>query len=251
VPEPSAVFEDGEETVYKIAKGFLSVGELTFRVAHVGDAGARWLRLESKTEAAAWIAAFVDIGGVTHSYVDATTLLPSSYYWVTSSKDDPLIRTASFDPASGRVFASAMQHKSLKTRVISGQEIHDPVSAMMLARVLRFDAGQEEIRYYVVEGVEMHLMTLRCQDREVLDPGEPCAIATRRISMRTDRLDACGQITCEDPYNSLLLWVAEAPPHPIVKIEGDVGGTTLKLTMKKRTVAPPKFAAAATRPAAP
>jgi hypothetical protein len=232
-----SILQDGEETVYKVSKGILTVGEVTYRVSHVDEGGASLLRLESQTQASAWLAAFVDIGGTTYSYVDRATLLPSSYYWVTSAKDDPLIRTASFDHATGRVFASSYQQKCLTTRVIRGQEIHDPVSAIMLPRVLDFSGVTDEIRFYVVEGVELHLMTVRLQEREILDPGEPCAIATRRIALRTDRLDCNGGMIGEDPYNSLLLWVAEAPPHQVVKIEGSVGGTTLKLALKKRSVA--------------
>jgi hypothetical protein len=240
-----AILEDGEESVYKVSKGILTVGEVVYRVEHVDDAGAEMLRLESRTQASAWLAAFVDIGGTTHSYVDRATLLPSSYTWVTSDEEDPLIRTASFDHGAGRVFASSFQKKCLATRVIVGQEIHDPVSALLLARAVDFSRVDGELRLHVVEGIDLHLMTLRPQGCEILDGGEPCATPTRRIALRTDRLDCHGQLVGEDPYNALLMWVAEAPPHMIVKIEGTVGGTALKLTLKKRTVGP----GAASRPA--
>jgi hypothetical protein len=234
-----AILENGEESVYKVTKGILPVGEVTYRVDHVEDAGTAMLRLESRTQAAAWLAAFVDIGGTTHSYVDRATLLPSSYYWVTSDEDDPLIRTASFDHATGRVFASSFQKKKcLTTRVIVGREIHDPVSSLLLARTIDFSRVQDEIRLHIVEGIDLHLMTLRLQGCEILDAGEPCAQPTQRIAMRTDRLDCHGNLVGEDPYNSLLMWVADAPPHQIVRIEGTVGGTALKLTLRKRTLTP-------------
>jgi hypothetical protein len=239
------ILPDGEETSYCVKKGFLTVGELTYRVAHVNEGGTSLLRLESQTQAAAWLSTFVNIGGTTHSYVDPATLLPSSYYWVTSEKDDPLIRTASFDHAAGRVFAAAYQQKCLTTRVIRGQEIHDPVSAMMLVRALDYSRITDEIRLTVVEGCDLHLMTLRPQGCEVLDSDGPCAMPSRRVALRTDRLDCSGNIKGEAPYNELIMWVATAPPHSILQIEGNVGGTTLKLALKRRTVG-----AAVSRPAA-
>jgi hypothetical protein len=245
-PDVGAILPDGEESVYKVKKGFLTVGELAYRVAHVEEAGASLLRLESKSQASAWLATFVQIGGTTHSYVERASLLPRSYYWVTSDKEDPLVRTASFDHAAGRVFASAYKDKTLTTRLIRGQEIHDPVSAMMLVRALDFDRVPEgELRLTLVEGCDVHLMTLRAEGCECVESDGPCAVPARRISLRTDRLDATGKLCGEPPYNALLMWVGTAPPHPILKIEGTVGGTALLLKLEKRTV----LGAAASRPA--
>ena len=64
------ILPDGEETVYGVKFGILSVGEVTYRVAHVEDAGVPMLRLESQTQASAWLSAFLKIGGVMRSYVD-------------------------------------------------------------------------------------------------------------------------------------------------------------------------------------
>jgi hypothetical protein len=249
-PDVGSILPDGEESVYKVKKGFLTVGELTYRVAHVDADGAGLLRLESVSQAAAWLAAFVQIGGTTHSYVDRTTLLPRSYYWITSAKDDPLVRTASFDPAGGRVFASAYKNSCLTTRVIRGQEIHDPVSAMMLVRALDFSRVEGELRLTLVEGCDLHLMTLRCEGTECVDSDGPCAVPARRISLRTDKLDCNGNLVGEPPYNALLMWVGTARPHPILQIEGTVGGTGLKLRLEKRTVSGASPVPAASRPAA-
>lgn len=247
-PDVGEILQDGEETVYKVKKGFLTVGELTYRVHHVEEAGASLLRLESKSQASAWLATFVQIGGTTHSYVERATLLPRSYYWVTSDKDDPLIRTASFDHAKGLVYASAYKNKSLTTRVISGQEVHDPVSAMMLVRAIDFARVPEgELRLTLVEGCDVHLMTLRCAGCEAIESDGPCAVPARKISMRTDRLDACGRLVGEPPYNALMMWVGTSRPHPILQIEGDVGGTALKLKLERRTVS--GSGAPASRPA--
>jgi hypothetical protein len=236
VEDVGAILQDGEETTYKVAKGFLTVGEITYRVAHVMDGEVPLLRLESHTQASAWLAAFVNIGGVTRSYVDRSTLLPSSYYWVTSDAEDPLIRTASFDHQNGRVYASSYQQKCLQTRTLTGQEMHDPISAMMIPRALDFTrAPDNEVRLYVVEGVDLHLMTLRGEGSEMLDAGGPCPQAARKVSLRTDRLDCHGNLAGEEPYNAVMMGIAQDPPHPILRIEGTVGGTALKLTLGKRT----------------
>jgi hypothetical protein len=241
------ILPDGEETSYKVVFGIITVGELTYRVAHVQEAGAQLMRLESQTQASAWLSAFLKIGGVTRSYVDRTTLLPSSYYWITAEKDDPLIRTASFDHAAGKVYASSYQQKCLTTRTIPGQDIHDPVSAILLIRAIDFGRVPDELRLYLVEGTDLHLMTLRYEGREILGADEGCK-AAKRISLRTDRLDCAGNRTGEEPYNMLLMWIDEVPPHPIVKIEGRVGGSKLKLALKHRVVVP--GAALASPPAA-
>jgi Protein of unknown function (DUF3108) len=237
-PNVGEILPDGEETSYKVAFGIITVGELTYRVAHVHEGGAELLRLESQTQASAWLSAFLKIGGVTRSYVDRATMLPSSYYWITAEKDDPLIRTASFDHAGGRVFASSYQQKCLTTRTIKGQDIHDPVSAILLIRAIDFSRTPgEQLRLYLVEGTDLHLMTLKLEGREVLDADEGCR-ATRKISVRTDRLDCNGNLTGEEPYNMLLMWIEEQPPNAIAKIEGRVGGSKLKLALKHRVVVP-------------
>jgi hypothetical protein len=241
IPE---ILPDGEETIYGVKFGILSVGEVTYRVAHVEDAGVPMLRLESQTQASAWLSAFLKIGGVMRSYVDRTSLLPSSYWWITAEKDDPLTRTASFDHVKGLVYAASYQQKCIQTRVISGQEIHDPVSAIMLIRAIDFGRVPDELRLYLVEGIDLHLMTLRFEGREVMDEDFQCKGA-KRISLRTDRIGCDGKMTGEEPYNSLLMWIEELLPHAILKIEGRVGGSKLKLSLKQRTVLP----SAASRPA--
>jgi hypothetical protein len=245
-PNVAEILPDGEETSYKVAFGIITVGELTYRVAHVAEGGSQLLRLESQTQASAWLSAFLKIGGVTRSYVDRATLLPSSYYWITAEKDDPLIRTASFDHAAGRVHAASYQQKCITTRTIRGQDIHDPVSAILLIRAIDFGRVPDELRLYLVEGTDLHLMTLRCEGRETLDADEGCRQA-RRISLRTDRLDCNGNLTGEEPYNMLNMWIDEQIPNAIVKIEGRVGGSKLKLALKHRVVVPGSLAAS--RPA--
>jgi hypothetical protein len=242
-PAVAEILPDGEETIYGVKFGILSVGEVIYRVAHVDDAGTPLMRLESQTQASAWLSAFLKIGGTTRSYVDRATLLPSSYWWVTAEKDDPLIRTASFDHVAGRVYAASYQQKCLQTRVICGQEIHDPVSAIMLIRAIDFGRVPDELRLFLVEGVDLHLMTLRLEGRDVMDEDFQCKGA-KRVSLRTDRLDCAGKLTGEEPYNALLMWIEELPPHAILKIEGRVGGSKLKLSLKQRTVL-----ATASRPA--
>jgi hypothetical protein len=245
-PNVAEILPDGEETAYKVVFGFITVGEIIYRVAHVREGGADLLRLESQTQASAWLSAFLKIGGTTRSYVDRTTLLPSSYYWITAEKDDPLIRTASFDHLKGLVHAASYQNKGIMTRTISGQDIHDPVSAILLIRAIDFARVPEELRLYLVEGTDLHLMTLRLEGREVLDADEGCR-AVKRIALRTDRLDCNGNLTGEEPYNLLLMWIEEQVPHAIVKIEGRVGGSKLKLGLKHRVVVP--SSATASRPA--
>jgi hypothetical protein len=228
--DAAGIFGDGETLVYDVAFGPFRVGELTYRTAALETDGRPALRFEGVTRPRGIFAAFARAGGTTRCVVDAETLHPSSSFWVTAEKKDPMVRVASFDPALART--AVYQDAWSMTRTHRGATFFDPVSGMMFLRALAPPPPNEERRLIMVEGVRLHLLTVRTVGLEALEArtGE-VPRAALKLAIRGDLLGDDGALTGEDPLNNFFLWLAETPRHEPLRLEGRIalGGVTLTL----------------------
>lgn len=223
-------FVPGEELVYDVAFGPFTVGEATYRVAAAELDGRPALRFEGVTAPRGLFAAFAKAGGVTRVVVDGATFAPSSAFWITAERDDPLVRIAAFDAGVART--AAFQREWSMTRTHRGGAFFDPVSAMFLLRVLEPPPPGEERRLVLVEGVRPHLMTIRTvgpEPVEVADDARPRPAL--KLAVRGDRLSDDGTLAEAKPLNNFFVWLAETPRREPLKLAGRIafGGVTLVL----------------------
>src|SRR5262249_4910430 len=156
-----------ETCIYGIAwNGVLPVGRVIYRTRDVAEAPGTLLELDGVTEPAAFLTAFLDAGGTTEVLVDRATLRPRTAYWITANPDDPVRRSAWFLQQEGRALTAKSSRDGVRTRIVEGDTLMDPLTAIYLARVVDFEASGGELRLKVLEGVDVHLMTLRPEGRE-------------------------------------------------------------------------------------
>ena len=232
--DAAAVFTPGETLTYDVAFGPLEVGTLAYRTEAVeGADGPAW-RFEGTTKPRGMFAAFAKAGGVTRSIVDRRTLVPGSSYWVTAETPDPLVRTAAFDARSSEVRAAAYQDGWLLTKTHRGAVFFDPPSAMFALRAVEPPPPGEELRILSVEGVHLHLLTVRTVGPETirLKPGGD-DYETLKLAIRGDKLGDDGVLGGGPPLNNFFLWLDLTPQRKPLKLAGRIafGGVTATLRL--------------------
>ncbi len=232
--DAASVFTPGEALLYDVAFGPLEVGTLAYRTEAVdGEDGPAW-RIEGTTKPRGLFAAFAKAGGVTRAIVDRRTLRPSSYFWVTAVMPDPLVRTAAFDGRTAEVRTAAYQDGWLLTKTHRGATFFDPLSAMFALRAIEPPPPGEELRLLSVEGVQLHLLTVRTVGPETirLKPGGD-EYETLKLSIRGDRLGDDGALGGGPPLNNFFLWLDLTPQRKPLKLAGRIafGGVTATLRL--------------------
>jgi hypothetical protein len=230
--DAAGVFAGGEELRYDVAFGPLEVGELVYRTEELTtEDGPAW-RFEGTSRPRGLFAAFAKAGGITRVVVDRATLFPRSSFWATAERPDPLVRTAAFDAADREVRTAAYAREWLLTRTYRGAVFFDPVSALFALRAIEPPPPGEERRLLSVEGVHLHLLTVRTEEPETirLRPGGDERAALRLV-VRGDRLDDEGRLTDAPPLNNFRLWLADEPRRTPLKLAGRIafGGVTVVL----------------------
>ena len=239
-PEAREVFEVGAKSRYDITwGGFLPVGEVRYEVSEVRDGDQKLLVLDAITEPSALVAAFAKIGGTSRTWIDPDTLRPRASIWVTAARKDPATRTAFFG-GDGVVHSAKVEGKLRESRRSVGRDILDPTLALFLGRAIDYDALGGEARLLVVEGGDLHQMTLRAGPLETRGEGEDQNVG-RPLSVETRRLDAGGQPISEEPMTRLEAFLLETPGRPLLEMRGRVpgGSVALELVSHERPGAAP------------
>lgn len=228
--DAARAFVHGEELTFEVAFGPLVVGTLTYRVEELDVGGVPGFRFEGTTRPKGLAAAFSRAGGRTRALVDRATLRPTSALWIDGRRDDPLVRAASFDAAEGLARTAAFQRDWLMTKTHRGAAFFDPVTSMFVLRALEPPPPGEERRLLVVEGVHLHLLTVRTVGRETvrLRPGGD-DLPALKLAVRGDRLDDEGRLVDRPPLNNFHVWLADTPRREPLLLAGRIafGGVTV------------------------
>jgi hypothetical protein len=230
--DASAIFTPGEALGYDVRIGPFDVGTVEYRTEALDIEGRAALRFEGVTRPRGLFAAFAKAGS-TRVIVDRATLAPSSAFWITADRKDPMIRVAAFDRGLART--AVYQDAWSMTRTRRGATFYDPVSSMMLLRALAPPAAGEERRLLIVEGVNLHLLTVRVVGAEpVLLRDEKDPRAALKLAVRGDLLSEDGDLDGADPLNNFFVWLAQSPRREPLKIEGRIAFGGVSLTLRPR-----------------
>lgn len=232
--DAAAILSPGEECVYGVAwGGFLPVGRVIYRTGETTGSEGRYLVYQGITEPAAFVAAFLDAGGTTEVLADPKTLLPRSAFWITANPEDPVSRAVAFDRAENRAWTAKWSQSRSDARTVTGDPLVDPLSAIWLARAAEWPEDRD-LRLFVVEGDDLHLMSLRPDGNEDLKFEEKLVPCTR-LAVRTWRLREDGTPEGDEPGNSLFVWIATIEGRPILRMSGKTVFGTVALRLARWT----------------
>lgn len=224
----------GEVCTYGVSwAGILPVGRIEYSYDEIETDEGKLLVFEGLTEPVLAVEAFLKSSGTIRTLADPETFLPVSSFWVTAASD-PHTRTTSFDQEAGVAIAGKWTSDFIQITEVRAERMLDPLSSIFYGRLVRLEPDSE-IRVVMVEGTDVHLMTVRHAGEEhIVFEGEsvPCT----KVSLRTDRIGEDGELIDEEPWNDLIAWVAETPGRPIMRISGSVRFGSLVMKLASRTL---------------
>ena len=229
IPSASQLLHVDETHTYDVRWHILKVADLTFRVEAAYLAPTPAIIVSSRAQARGAVGALADFGGNSQTTITPETFLPSSYVWDNGKPKAMKRRYIEFFPEEGvaRGLEIGPDWWSPDTHAVT--RAHDPLSILMLLRVLDLPIG-EEVRLDLVDGHRHRLcrITSLKDEKARLPDGEE--ILARRYGFRVDNL-MDGKLTDASPETDMQSLVDLGPRRILLGTKGTMKGHNLSIRL--------------------
>lgn len=229
IPSADEVLQPNEVHQYDVYWHILKIGSIVFQVEERPSTSPEVLIVTSRAEAKGAVGGLAQFGGNSRTTMAPMTFLPSTYLWDNGNPSSIKRRYIEFYPQDGLARGLEIGPDWWTPRVHKVTLAHDPLSVLMLLRVIDLDLGNE-VRLDLIDGHLHRLCRITAiRDEDAQTPGGE-TVKARRYGFRVDSLKD-GKLTDAPPETDMQSLVSLGPSRILLGTKGQMKGKAVAIRL--------------------